>query len=280
MPKRVSREVKSGKRENVNTALPSSQERSQIKKTRRASLEVNREVLDQVVEVATRELWETLSLTEICEPQVLTEAVKEIALEMTLSGRELSVEAIVKQLLRTRDQLFKYVATRLVERGVESLNDKQIEFIVMSAPEIAGRLAPQLYKEAKERGLVSVVEALKDLWQVYGRPLPVKCPRCGFYAVAPDYQCVVCGETVSEEEIKKLMNFENLLMTVAQRLPLKMLEEIVFAGYVVYDGEVKPPSMKALSGPATYIIPLSKREKNALAEVALSRRLSVSSERP
>ncbi|MEM1873468.1 MAG: hypothetical protein QXS85_00225 [Acidilobaceae archaeon] len=237
------------------------------------ALEVSAEALDKVAEEAAIELWEALGLAGVCEKQVLAEVARRVAEEATQGGREPDKELIVKTLLRVRDKLYRYVAVKLLERGVESLSDSQLEFLIVNAPEIAGSMAPQLYRALAERKLGHLVDMLRDLWQSYGKPLPVKCPYCGFQAVAPDYSCIVCGRNVSEDEVKKALGFEDLLVAAAQNLPLRLAEEIMLAGYAVYDGEIKPPSMRSQAEPIAYTITLSKRERSLLAEIILRRRL-------
>ncbi len=180
-----------------------------------------------------------------------------------------SIESLVKNIMRNKEAFLKGVAAKLVERG-PPYSVEQLELIVSAAPEVAGRAAPMLYHEAKRLGADHIVEALRDLWNRYGRPTPIKCPRCGFNAVAPDLTCIVCGASLSEEEVKESIGFEGMLESFARRSPPQLVREALRAGYVVVDNEVKPPS---LWRPGEYGIQLflSRRERLLLERILRER---------
>ena len=188
-----------------------------------------------------------------------------------------SPESVARRAAAQREQLLKAVAARLVERA-EDLEPSEIEFIVQFAPEVAGKAAPALYQAAEKAGASHIVDALRDLWALYGSPTKAPCPRCGFKALTPDYTCIVCGASVGEEEFKRHVGFDRLLESWASRAPAELVEEARRAGYVYYeDDEVKAPSEPG--SPLRVQVFLSKREREALERVLASRR-SPSSSRP
>jgi hypothetical protein len=180
-----------------------------------------------------------------------------------------SAEGIVKNVLRNKDSFLKAVAAKLLERG-PPYSVEQLELIVGAAPDLAGRAAPLLYQEARRLGANHIIEALRDLWRRYGRPTPIRCPRCGFYAVTPDLTCIVCGANLSEEEVKKAVGFERLLADFARRSEPSLVMEILRAGYVILDDEVKPPSMKK-PGEFGVQLFLTNRERRILEEIVRER---------
>lgn len=155
---------------------------------------------------------------------------------------KLTEDAAMKRIVAMKDNVLKAVSASLLSRG-QRLTREQLEFIVAYAPEMAGRAAPYLYREALRLKADDIIDSLRSLWSQYGNPTPVECPRCGFRAVTPDLTCMVCGAELSEGEIKKHIEFEKVLESLATRLHPRLLEEIVSAGYIVLDDDVKPPSL-------------------------------------
>ncbi len=155
---------------------------------------------------------------------------------------KLTDEVALKKVMASKDSLLKALAARLLSKG-SRLTREQLEFIVSYAPEQAGGAAPYLYIEAKRLGASDILDTLRSLWSRFGRPTPIECPRCGFRAVTPDLTCMVCGAELTEREVKDHIDFRRLLVETAKRLHPRLVEEIVAAGFVVFDGEIHPPSM-------------------------------------
>jgi len=180
-----------------------------------------------------------------------------------------SIESLVKNILRNKDAFLKAVAAMLLERD-KPLTLEQLELIVSHAPQLAGRAAPRLYREAVRLGADHVVEALRGLWRLYGRPTPIRCPRCGFHSVTPDLTCMVCGASLGEEEVKEAIGFREMLALFARSAHPHLIREALRAGYVVVDSEVKPPSLRR---PGEFAVELYlTREERRLLEEELKRR--------
>jgi len=173
-------------------------------------------------------------------------------------------ESLIKRITGNKLLLYKAIAAKLAER--DDLTPEQLEFVVSYAPEIAGRLAPKLYYIARSKGADHIVDALRYLWDKYGKPFPVRCPYCEFRSVAPDLTCIVCGRSVDEEDLKDYIGFRGLLARYAETAPRQIAAEIYRSGYVVYDGEIHPPSLKSRA-PLGVVLYLSKEEKRLLAEI-------------
>jgi len=181
-----------------------------------------------------------------------------------------SIESLVKNIVRNKLLFYKSIATKLIFK--DNLTLEQLEFIVSYAPEAAGRAAPKLYHVAREIGADHIVEALRALWARYGKPTPFTCPRCGFRALGPDLRCMVCGAEVTEEEIKKLIDFNKIITIIAKNNPVAAFE-IVSAGFALYDGEtVRPPSARPLlSGRPVIELYLTRSEKEEIERIARNR---------
>lgn len=180
-----------------------------------------------------------------------------------------SIESIVKRIVSGKPALYKAVAARLLER--ERLSPEQVEFIVSNAPELAGRAAPRLYHEVKGGNRDYLVDTLRYLWQRYGSPTRIQCPYCGFYSVTPDLTCIVCGRSVEEKDLKEAIRFKEQLAELASRLDSQLVAEILRAGFVLYDGEVHPPSLQQRA-PQAVVLYLTREEADILRSRAGEKR--------
>jgi hypothetical protein len=173
-----------------------------------------------------------------------------------------SAESIVKRILAARHGFLKSVAARLLEKA-ENLNVDQLEFILAHAPDLAGRAAPLLYEVASRLGADHIIDALRGLWLQYGRPTPLRCPRCGFNAVAPDLTCIVCQSRLDESEVKEAMGFREALRRFALTADPGLVREAAEAGFVLVNHEIHPPSVRPLLG--FYVeLSLSRGEREIL----------------
>ncbi len=228
--------------------------------------------VDHVAGEILGEVAARLGVEGVVDPAVLKDILSEfIAALVESRSSKPTMESIVKRIVAAREGILKALAARLLEEP-EKLDREQLEFIVANAPELAGRAAPALYEVALRLGADDVIDALRSLWLQYGRPTPIKCPRCGFHAVAPDLSCIVCGAQLSEEEVKRSIGFDALLEEFAERADVRLVEEAASAGYVLVDGEVHAPSERPL---LQYYVELylSREERERLRRVLAVRKL-------
>jgi len=193
--------------------------------------------------------------------EVLTPIIGEIVDSRSTKPKP---DQVASRLEKSRTHLYKAVAVLLIER-LDDYTQEQLEFIVSHAGDAAGRAAPKLYKAASRLGLSYIIDALRHLWRVYGRPLPVKCPRCMFDSLTPELECIVCGARVGEDEVKDAIGFRRLLREFAETVDKGIIREVLAAGYVYYDGEIHPPSIRPASG-YTLQLYLTKSERRELEE--------------
>lgn len=172
-----------------------------------------------------------------------------------------STESLIKRLISGKQVLFKAISAKLMER--EKLTPHQVEFIIANAPDLAGRAAPRLYREVAGSHSEYLLDSLRHLWQRYGRPTRIQCPYCGFYSVTHDLTCIVCGRSVEERDLKGAIRFNQLLVDLARRLDRQLVEEIIRAGFIAYDGEIHPPSMHQRL-PHAVVLYLTRGEREML----------------
>ena len=195
----------------------------------------------------------------------LREVIEPIVVEIVENRKtKPSIESLIKRIINNKQLLFKAITAKLA--GKEELTLEQLEFIIANAPELAGRVAPLLYNIAKRLHADYLIDSLRYLWQRYGSPTRIQCPYCGFYSVTPDMKCIVCGREVDERDLKEAIGFEDLLREFAMHSDKALVEEIIRAGYVIYDGEIHPPSSAPLHKDGVQLF-LSKREKELLRSI-------------
>lgn len=210
-----------------------------------AASRMTREEIDSLAVQAARDLGIRLGLEGVVGFDIVYEIVRDIV-EGIVSSRSTkpSVDSVVKQIASSPQAFLKALAARLLE-DVDSLTDEQLDFIVTNAPDLAGRAAPLLYRRALEVGARHVVESLRHLWNVYGKPTPITCPRCGFRSVAPNLTCMVCGAVLDESEVKESVRFKELISEFAEKADPALVQEVLRAGFVLLNHEVNPPSLRA-----------------------------------
>lgn len=173
-----------------------------------------------------------------------------------------SEESLIKKFINMKDQFMKSIAARLVEN--DEINSRErLEFVITYYPELAGRATPKLYQLAKKFNAIDLIDNLRQLWNTYGKPTPIRCPVCGFNSVTPDLVCVICGSILDEKDIKKDIDFKNQVLKLKSVYSKKLIEEIINSGYVIFDGEIKPPSLQE-KDKISIVLHLSKDEKEAL----------------
>ena len=222
-----------------------------------------------IPEVVNRLGLDYLGLTERELRDVIEPIISSIA---EARSTKPSVESLVKRIVAGKQMLFKALAARLLER--EELNMEQLEFIISYAPDIAGRAAPKLYRIAARIGADHIIDALRTLWEQYGKPTRVECPYCGFRSVTPNLECIVCGRAVEERDLKEKIGFRRLLERFAEEADPVLVEEAARTGLVLYDGDVKPPSLRA-SSPLAVELFLTKSERDLLKSILSRRSLRV-----
>ncbi len=154
----------------------------------------------------------------------------------------------------------KALAAKLAENP-ESLTGDQLEFIITRNPELAGRIAPVLLDRLKAEGRDDLIEVLRDLWAEEHSGFYLKCPRCGFRSLTPDFHCVVCGYEASEEEVRKYNNIDQELEIFIENAKPSELRKLLSAGFFYYIIGIELPGEKL--GKA-YMFFLTRRDRERI----------------
>jgi hypothetical protein len=176
------------------------------------------------------------------------------------------VSTIIGRLNANREDLFAVLATKLATmKDPSEMNDAQLEFVVFYVKEAIKGLGPRLYEECKKRKRQDLIDYLRAKWSQFGINSPVKCPRCGFQAVMPDYVCYICRYQVPEREVKNQIGVPQILIEYSKIDPAGF-REIYTAGYFYYgwQGIIPPSRARGLTGELIFEIVLSKSDKEAL----------------
>ncbi len=181
----------------------------------------------------------------------------------------INADTIVRRFRRNLEAMMSIVAASILELRDE-LHGDLLEFVVNYIGDSVLAFAPRLYREALREGRSDLIERLRGAWsqawvRVRGPPLPLKCPRCGFDALMPDLTCLVCGATIDEKELKKSVNFEELLREFAQIAPIEDVKTALSYGYV-YLNSLGIKSPREQRDPLDTEILLSADEKKVLEE--------------
>jgi len=149
----------------------------------------------------------------------------------------INIDTIVRRFHRNLEHVMPIIATQILELRDE-LDEQLLEFVVNNIGDNVLAHAPRLYRECIKKNRIDLLDRLRTAWarawvKLRGPPLPLKCPKCGFDALMPDLSCLVCGSIVSEEELKKSTNFEELLRDFAYTASLEEVKTAISYGYVL-----------------------------------------------
>jgi len=180
-----------------------------------------------------------------------------------------SKDAILGRLKATAQHVYMYAAAYLLEK-LDKLTSDQLEFVVSYSGPVAAKHAARLYREAKRLGREDLIPQLRRLWEMYGNPTPIPCPKCGFRAVTPDLYCMVCGYTLSEREAKEAIDFNVRLRELVEFYSPQEVLETIERGYVIVSDTIKPAT--ARPQPTDVILHLTSEEKEFLRRLLMERR--------
>ncbi len=219
----------------------------------------------QLIEKGRDEIAQALGLDILgLTEEELTEAL-EAPVSMVLGASKPSIEALIKRLKRHLTNVYSMIAAYILENR-DRLTAEQLEFVVAYGGRVAAGAVGRLYDEARRLGREDLVPLLRAAWEKYGKPSPVKCPRCGFRAVTPDLTCTVCGHTVSEDEARRQLGFEEMVKVFAETADERSLKEALEAGVVYVTGTGVWTLRLAPREKPGVIIGLSEEEKRVIRE--------------
>lgn len=143
-----------------------------------------------------------------------------------------TLDAIIKKIKRHADQVNSMIALYLLTNK-SILNDQQLEFVVINGGRVVVEYVSELYKLIKKKNRDDLVNQLMYLWEKYGYVSPVKCPKCGFRSIMPDYSCIICGYVVSEEYVREELDFDNKFKMYIEQASIAELRDVLNIGFVL-----------------------------------------------
>lgn len=172
-----------------------------------------------------------------------------VKLVEVLRGESATID---KDTIRRRFTRYAQYANQIIAQSVlelrEELTPTQLEFVVNNIGEAILGYAPRLYREIIKRNLANLLDVLKVTWRTQWiqrkYPIaPVECPHCGFSALMPDLGCIVCGSSITEEELKKHIGFDKLLEDFVKQYGDEDVKKTITYGYVYLNSlGLKPPT--------------------------------------
>ncbi len=244
------------------------------RKRKRKELDVSK-LADQIMnDIAEYLGFETIGIPEKVQRIIVHEIMNVI---ITSTSYKPSLNTLLKRINRKRDLIYMIIARKLLENiSLKKMGDQQLEFIVYNGGKMIIDYIPSLYRELKNRGRENLISYLRYVWEKYGRPTPVECPKCGFRAVMPDYSCYVCGHVVSEKYIREKLAFDEKFKQYIKNASVAELRDVVEIGYVLLgENEVKSPRSRRDERDIYYPVYLRKKDIQLLNEEVVSRKIPV-----
>lgn len=207
--------------------------------------------------IVDTESWVDKNLDELIEIfglnmlELTKEEARVIVLRLVdvLRGESATIDkdTIRRRFTRYIQQIRQLIAQLILELR-EELTNSQVEFAVNNIGEAVLSYASKLYKEALRHKREDLVEVLRAAWKAHWTArryvmLPVECPYCKFNSLMPDLGCIVCGASLTEEEVKKYIDFEKLLQDFVKQYSEEDVKKTIMYGYIYLNNlGLKPPT--------------------------------------
>jgi len=120
----------------------------------------------------------------------------------------------------------------LVE-NISNPSIEQLEFIIGNGGSYIVSYIDKLYRLVVKHNREDLLQTLQYTWEKYGYPTPVKCPKCGFRAVMPDYSCFICGYVVGEDYVRRELDFPSKFQIFIEQASVAELREVMDLGIVL-----------------------------------------------
>ncbi|ADV65332.1 hypothetical protein [Desulfurococcus mucosus] len=235
--------------------------------------------VERVVEEVLDQVYMQLGLGELDLGEETARTIAREIAEMVVSSyaSKPSPDSILRKIQRSREQVNEYIAGRILEM-IEKPGPLTLEFLVSNGGRAILREVGRIYKLLSEYNRLDLVDALQNLWNKYGGKGMVRCPKCGFNSVSPDYTCIVCGSPVPEKHVREELGFAEKFKQYVKAASIAELREVLDAGFLLADayGVYNPRSM-SIRGRKTPLYPiyLKRSEVGFIIEEINSRDIRV-----
>lgn len=223
------------------------------KKKKRRKKEIN---IDALADKMIKEVSEFLGLDTLALPNsLLRDIVREVMhVVITSTSYKPSTDVILKRISRHSEIVNMIIASKMLEK-LKDFTDEQLEFIVYNGKRALIPEISRLYRILEKKGRRDLLSYLQYVWEKYGRPTPVRCPKCGFRSIMPDYSCYMCGYVVSEKYLREQLDFDSRFREYVKEASENELEEVLDVGFVlVSENEIESPKKRPELGIKHYYI--------------------------
>ena len=241
------------------------------KKKKRKKKEIN---IDALADKMIKEVSEFLGLDTLALPDsLLQDIVREIMhIVIASTSYKPSTDVILKRINRHSEIVNMIIASKMLEK-LKDFADEQLEFIVYSGKRMIVTEISRLYRILEKKGREDLLPHLQYVWETYGRPAPIRCPKCGFRSIMPDYSCCICGYVVSEKYLKEQLGFESRFKEYVKEASENELEEILDMGFVlVSEDEIRSPKKRLETGIKYYYLVYLRTSDISLIRDELAKR--------
>ncbi len=233
---------------------------------------VNRDVIGELLAQYFDEVSEVLGLRDLVSDEgfrrELVKEVLELIVHSTTSKP--SIDVLLKRIESNRRNINKLISAKILE-SVNKLTVEQLNFIISYGEEAVIPFISEIYRELIRSSRSELIDALKYVWEKYGRPTLVQCPKCGFRSIMPDYSCIICGYSVTENYVREQLSFSALFEDYIRAASTAELREVLDAGLVIVsESGVHSPRSKAVSSLKTFypIYLVGKEISSIISEVS------------
>ncbi len=215
---------------------------------------INRDIVGELLAQYFNEVSEALGLRDLVSDEgfrkELVKEVLELVVHSTTSKP--SIDVLLKRIESNRRSVNKLISAKILE-NVDKLTAEQLNFIISYGEETVIPFISEVYGELVKSGRSELIDALKYVWEKYGRPTLVQCPKCGFRSVMPDYSCIICGYSVSENYVREQLSFSALFEDYVRTASIAELREVLDVGFVIVsESGLHSPRSKTVSSLKTF----------------------------
>lgn len=215
---------------------------------------VNRDIVGELLAQYFNEVSEALGLKDlVVNEDFQREIVREvIELVVHSTTSKPSIDVLLRRIESNRKNINKLISAKILE-STNKLTAEQLNFVISYGEEAVIPFISEIYRELVKSSRNELIDALKYVWEKYGRPTLVQCPKCGFRSIMPDYSCTICGYSVTENYVREQLSFSALFEDYVRTASIAELREVLDAGFVIVsESGVYSPRSKAVSSLKTF----------------------------
>ncbi|MEM1532698.1 MAG: hypothetical protein QW369_04660 [Desulfurococcaceae archaeon] len=215
---------------------------------------VNRDIVGELLAQYFDEVSEALGLKDLVSNEDFQREIVREVLELIVHSTtsKPSIDVLLRRIESNRKSINKLISTKILE-STSKFTAEQLNFIISYGEEAVIPFISEIYKELIKSGRIELIDALKYVWEKYGRPTLVQCPKCGFRSVMPDYSCTICGYSVTENYVREQLSFSALFEDYVRTASIAELREVLDAGFVIVsESGLYSPRSKAVSSLKTF----------------------------